>query len=610
MRQLFHVANIPFTAASAWLLAALVVFFPFSSAFAWQQMTLSGSFTDSQTMHYGGSRAPVETAPGSMLVARVSSSGAAVWHSSDAGVNWSSATLVDTTAEQARALSASVAITWARYAPPTIHDQLGGLWSARISASAWPVGRPWVLDAAASGGDVLVLSTDAQPGKLIEGPLYMVAYAAGQWQAPVQLSAAATGDARLVRHASGLWTALWSERSGSIWRVMLANSNDGGATWGAAIQAVAGILAPLAQEAAVHVAAAAIPGFPADQLALAFTGWLTQPHSQLWSKQVDAASGTGSGLALMPDAGDMVYSPSIAVEPDGRWEVVWQQKTGIDMEIYLAERSAAGAWGPAVNVSSDPLHLNYDAHVSAGLSHSVQVAYTCTNVPGVQELYQLSLGDAIDPALDSDGDGMPDVQEIGFDMNQDGIDDAYSSKVATWMHVDGRYALIAEGNGTLAQTQALDIVSAHVTNPTNYQSLSDMLSFKVVGLALGGSTQLHLMTPHAVPADAKWMKWNLAGYWQDSGVPTWQDASGQGLHIVLTDGGTGDEDGVQNGEISDPGMLAGPNAAPVFASPAGAASGGGGGGCLVASGSSLSSSLMLLWFGAFLGLALRRQAVK
>jgi len=303
----------------------------------------------------------------------------------------------------------------------------------------------------------------------------------------------------------------------------------------------------------------------------------------------------------------MVYSPSVSVELDGRWEVIWQQKIGIDMEVYLAERSAAGAWSSAVNVSTDPLHLNYDAHLSTGLTHEVQVAYTSTTVPGQAEYYQLSLGAASDPAQDSDGDGIPDSEEAGHDMDQDGLDDAQSAKVATWTHIDGRYTLIAEGAGTLSRVQSLDQASAHVTDPANYLALSDMISFKVIGLSLGGQAQLHLMTPHAVPADAKWMKWNAAGSWQDAGVPVWRDASATGLHIVLTDGGLGDEDGTLNGEIADPGMLAAPNSGAAPA-PATAAGGGGGGGCLISVDHPLSVSLMLLWMAGLLGLACRQRA--
>ncbi len=433
------------------------------------------------------------------------------------------------------------------------------------------------MDAIDLGGDVLFLATEAQPGRIVEGPLHAVRHVGGQWQASTLLSSASVGDARIVMHASGLVSAVWSERSGSVWRIMLANSSDQGATWSAPVEVVGNIQAPPAQESAVLLAAAALP--TGDQLALAFTGWASQPHSQIWAKQVDAASGAGTGLTLLPDAGDMVYSPGIAVQSDGRWQVVWQQKLGIDMEVYLAERSPAGQWSGGINVSSDPLHLNYDAHVAGALSHAVNVAFTTTVVPGVAENYQIAMGAASDPALDSDGDGMPDAQEAGQDMDGDGVDDALSAAVATWSHADGRYALILDGAGALARVQALDTQSAHVADPASYRRLSDMISFRIQGLMAGAEARVHLVTPHRLPADATWMKWNAAGLWEDVGVPVSLDAAGTGLHIVLTDGGVGDEDGMANGVIEDPGMLAAPQSGPSSA-PAPAA-GGGGGGCLL-----------------------------
>ncbi len=589
----------------AFFIVALAVLLP-APARAWQQGALPGSHVMAQTMHYGGDRSPLETVAGHLLVAKVDAGGATVWSSSDAGAHWSASPLQGP-AEQARMLAAGMVLTWSRYAEPVVHRMVSGNWVAQ-SSSAWPLARSWLFDAAEDAGNVMILASDASTGKLVEGPLYIVRHAGGSWQQPALLASGMVGDARLIRHASGMWTAVWSERlgdSGGVadWHVMISNSPDAGMTWSAPVEVVAGLLAPASQESAILLAAAALP---ADSFVLAFTGWSSRPHSQIWVKRIDALSGSGSSLTLLPDAGDMVYSPAVTVQPDGRWEVAWQQKVGIDMEIYLAERSAGGLWGQAMNVSLDPFHLNYDVHIGRGLSHAVHLAWTRVNAPGNDEVYQYSFGDAADPSPDSDGDGIPDRDEAGFDMDGDGIDDAYSAKVATWSQNEGRYGLVLETAGTLSTVQSLDVASAQVSDPVRQRKLSGMLSFRVTGLQPGGQAQVRLLTPHALPQDARWMKWNAAGYWQDAGLPVRVD--GHGLHIVLTDGGAGDEDRVINGEIVDPGMLTAPLSAssPPEAVPEAAPAAGGGGGCLISmSAEGFPALLVPLLLMAMLGLSRR-----
>jgi len=366
------------------------LFFCHGTAMAWEEHTLPHTSVTTMTAHYGGSKAPLVLDRLHMMTAVVSDQGTEVWWSADAGVSWQVDALYAPYADRVVAISDQLVLSWGLNAVPRLHQNpsatFGG-WSSM--PQPWPLASWNVMSVAASAsGEVWILTTVADAGKLMEGKLYLVrGNAVSGWSVPVQLSAGSVGDAALVQHSSGLWTAVWSERSATTWKVVLSNSSDG-QVWSNTLDVATSIVAPQAQEAAVQIAADDLPN---EQIALAFTGWEYAPHSQLWSQSVDVNTGAIlSPKTLLPDAGDMVYQPSLAALGASRWVVVWQQKKEIDHEILLAYHQTNGTWSHAVNVSSDPQHVDRDPHVRLGMRHELLVAFTRRLIPDVQEAYVLS----------------------------------------------------------------------------------------------------------------------------------------------------------------------------------------------------------------------------
>ena len=541
------------------LIAALTTLMQ-SQALAWEQHMLPTSFSQSSTPHYGGNRAPLVFSNTHIQTITPTHTGLNVWDSQNDGIDWTPTRITsNTNFTQAYLASNTLALAWGYNMAPTMfrNPTNSGSWSA--SPHVWPLASWNIIHVSTStNGDLIVLATTPDTGKLVEGELFMIRGNANGWSSATPISRAHTwvADATTVHHASGLQSIVWSERNGTTWRIMVRNSNDG-ITWGAPVTIVQNIAAPYFQEAAVQLAADALNN---DTIALAFTGWSMQAYSQVWSKAFDAVSGvTTQSLTLLPDAGDMVLQPSVVTLGNNTWAVAWQQKTGIDSEIYMAQHQADDRWTTAVNVSMDPMHMDRDPHVAKGSSKTLSIAYTRRIQADTHEVYMFSEGDVADVSLDSDGDGVADSQEQGFDLDHDGIDDAQSARIATWADRDGRYALIVQGNGELRQVQAPALAETHIQAPTTHQVSGNLFSFQIHALTPGETTQLHVLTPNTLAENTTWLKLNPNAQWSDSENNTvFRDTSGKGLIISLTDGGAGDEDGISDGIIIDPAALATP----------------------------------------------------
>lgn len=89
--------------------------------------------------------------------------------------------------------------------------------------------------------------------------------------------------------------------------------------------------------------------------------------------------------------------------------------------------------------------------------------------------------------------------------------------------------------------------------PTSLNLLYGAYAFDITGITHGSSVTLTLTAPNNLPAGTTYWKY------QESHTPMWYPIatvlSGNELMITLTDGGTGDAYGVQNGVIHDPGAI-------------------------------------------------------
>jgi hypothetical protein len=98
----------------------------------------------------------------------------------------------------------------------------------------------------------------------------------------------------------------------------------------------------------------------------------------------------------------------------------------------------------------------------------------------------------------------------------------------------------------------------------------------VNGVTPGGTITVNITFPSTISAGAKYYKVDDSGFHEFSGA----SFSGNTVTLTLTDGGSGDRDGLANGVIDDPGGVA---TTKITTSPPSDSGGGGGGGkCFIA----------------------------
>jgi hypothetical protein len=142
---------------------------------------------------------------------------------------------------------------------------------------------------------------------------------------------------------------------------------------------------------------------------------------------------------------------------------------------------------------------------------------------------------------DSDGDGVPDRDDASPN----------DATVATPPAATGTGNItISTSSGTLSQVHALLDTDVNQDNrPTGVSFPDGLVSFQVVGLMLGETITIDIVFPTAFPASgARYFLADANGFTELLDV----EFNGNVARLTKTDGGNGDLDGVENGEITDP----------------------------------------------------------
>jgi hypothetical protein len=105
--------------------------------------------------------------------------------------------------------------------------------------------------------------------------------------------------------------------------------------------------------------------------------------------------------------------------------------------------------------------------------------------------------------------------------------------------------------------------------PKGYVFKDGLVSFKVTGVTPGATVKVQLLFPGGIPSGSKIYKVTGTGFTEFKDVVI----SGNAVTLTITDGGSGDADGLANGVIEDPVGVA---------SPGGSGGGGSSGGCFIA----------------------------
>ena len=198
-------------------------------------------------------------------------------------------------------------------------------------------------------------------------------------------------------------------------------------------------------------------------------------------------------------------------------------------------------------------------------------------------------------ALDHDGNGIPDDQEVGLgiDLDDNGVADAQQDNLLC-VHVldgDAQIAVQAPAGSGVTQISAmeatdLDTVGAAAQLP--YDLPLGLISFRLELEHVGGIAEITVYFSEQASPEARWVKHDSINGWQDYSAHAVFAADRLSVDLELQDGGFGDADGVANGIILDPSGIgisngnvsSGDDSRSVSGS-ASSSGGGGGGGCFI-----------------------------
>jgi hypothetical protein len=159
------------------------------------------------------------------------------------------------------------------------------------------------------------------------------------------------------------------------------------------------------------------------------------------------------------------------------------------------------------------------------------------------------------PSTDTDADGVPDIVEQAL---LPGTASDPTNAVVPGDASDGDFTLLSATEGHLANVTPADVSAAA---PDGVSFPAGLVSFDVTGLTPGASTQVLVTSPSTaahywrygprVPgaAAASWYEWAY-----DAKADLGAQGTGAGVwDLHFRDGAAGDDDGVANGAIHDPG---------------------------------------------------------
>jgi hypothetical protein len=183
-----------------------------------------------------------------------------------------------------------------------------------------------------------------------------------------------------------------------------------------------------------------------------------------------------------------------------------------------------------------------------GTTYVASIASTAAGLDSSTDSWRFT---TIAGSPDSDGDGVPD-NEDAFPFNK---------KKSTPPSPKGHGPIEVDA-GDSAGTSLAEVMGISDTNsrlnqsgrPAELEFLDGLVSFKVEGVAPGGTIAVKVTFPSDIPAGSKVYQVDANGFHEYAGATI----SGNSLTMTLTDGGPGDGDGQVNGTIVDPVGVASP----------------------------------------------------
>lgn len=184
-----------------------------------------------------------------------------------------------------------------------------------------------------------------------------------------------------------------------------------------------------------------------------------------------------------------------------------------------------------------------------------------------------------DPITDEDGNGVPDDQDIEGTNTRTNLIETGSNGKILQAGADGRLYSLDTEDGTVEidrfRWQPVDDFETASLWPVNF--VKGLLSFRIRTAVPGATVTVTIGFSEKMAAGSQWWKTTVDQNVYDFGQYTTFTENMRSVRLTLTDGGSGDLDGVANGVIVDPGGIVGPETTGA----SGGGSGGGSSGCFI-----------------------------
>ena len=165
--------------------------------------------------------------------------------------------------------------------------------------------------------------------------------------------------------------------------------------------------------------------------------------------------------------------------------------------------------------------------------------------------------------LDSNGNGIPDDQEVDgeTDLDGDGVPDASQPGIKSIVMADGTHKIGIQAGGSGGGAFITSIESADedvIDFDVDVDGMLDQMPFGMVNFKLivdtpGDEAVVTVHFSEPVPAKGRWYKYDPMHHaWSDFSSHAVFSADRKSMTLTLRDGGAGDADGVANGIIIDP----------------------------------------------------------
>ncbi|OEU63361.1 MAG: hypothetical protein BBJ57_13710 [Desulfobacterales bacterium PC51MH44] len=167
---------------------------------------------------------------------------------------------------------------------------------------------------------------------------------------------------------------------------------------------------------------------------------------------------------------------------------------------------------------------------------------------------------------DSNGNGIPDHQEVNStsDMDGDGVldEDQDTIKCVKTKGKKSQVGVSFEGSNTVLAIEYLayedpqnpKFLDRASNKPKNFQF--GLIDFKLLVAEPGDEAVITVYFSDRAPKDRKWYKYDpIEGLWYDYSAYAEFGANRKSITLLLQDGGIGDADGIANGIIVDPSGL-------------------------------------------------------